>query len=90
MADLDKAESLIKMIPNISLSEEDYRLMGHIAFLRKNMEEAARLYKLTVRPNDEKRLWKSQIISDIDILMQLGASRSDLMLLLESLTYSLE
>ncbi len=90
LADLDKAESLIKMIPNISLSEEDYRLMGHIAFLRKDMEEAARLYKLTVRPNDEKRLWKSQIISDIDILMQLGASRSDLMLLLESLTYALE
>ncbi|MDE6554208.1 MAG: tetratricopeptide repeat protein [Muribaculaceae bacterium] len=88
--DLEKAESFIKMIPNISLSEDDYRLMGHIAFLRKDMGEAARLYRLTVRPNDEKRLWKSQIVSDLDILMQLGGSRSDLLLLLESITYALE
>ncbi len=89
-SDLDKAESLIKVIPNISLAEDDYRLMGHIAFLRKDMAEAARLYRLTVRPNDEKRLWKSQILSDLDILTSLGASRTDLLLLLESLAYSLE
>ncbi|MDE6511747.1 MAG: tetratricopeptide repeat protein, partial [Muribaculaceae bacterium] len=87
---LDKAESFIKTIPDISLGEEDYRLMGHIAFLRKDMGEAARLYRLTVRPNDEKRLWKSQILSDLDILVALGASRTDLLLLLESLSYSLE
>lgn len=90
LSDLDKAESLLKQIQNISLSEEDYRMMGHIAFLRKDMAEASRFYRFTVRPNDEKRLWKSQILSDVDILMQLGASRSDLLLLLESLTYSLE
>ncbi len=88
--DLEKAESLIKQIPQISLSEEDYRMLGHIAFLRKEMTEAGRLYRLTVRPNDEKRLWKSMILSDIDILISLGASRSDLLLLLEYLTYSLE
>lgn len=87
---LDKAESFIKRIPNISLDEDDYRLMGHIAFLRKDMSEAARLYRLTVRPNDEKRLWKSQILSDLDILLALGASRTDLLLLLESLSYSIE
>ena len=90
MKDLAKAESLIRMIPGISLSEDDYRIMGHIAFLRKNMAEAARLYRLTVRPNDEKRLWKSQILSDLDILRSLGASRSDLLLFLESIAYSLE
>lgn len=89
-SDLEKAESLIHTIPNISLSEEDYRMMGHIAFLRKDMAEAARLYRLTVRPNDEKRLWKSQILSDLDILRTLGGSRSDLLLLLESLAYSIE
>ncbi|MDE6479820.1 MAG: tetratricopeptide repeat protein [Muribaculaceae bacterium] len=88
--DLKKAETQLKLIPPISLSEEDYRLMGHIAFLNKDMAEASRLYRLTVRPNDEKRLWKSQILSDLDILQSLGASRSDLILLLESLAYSLE
>lgn len=88
--DLEKAESFIKRIPQISLSEDDYRMMGHIAFLRKDMAEAARLYRLTVRPNDEKRLWKSLILSDLDILLSLGASRQDLLLLLESLSYSLE
>ncbi len=62
----------------------------HIAFLRKDMAEATRLYRLTVRPNDDKRLWKSQILSDLDILVSLGASRSDLLLLLESLAYSIE
>ena len=88
--DLEKAEKLIGMIPNISLTEEDHRLKGHIAFLRRDMAEAARLYRLTVRPNDEKRLWKAQILSDVDILLSLGASRTDLLLLLESLAYSIE
>ncbi len=81
---------MIRLVANIDLSEEDYRMMGHIAFLRKDMSEAARLYKLTVRPNDDKRLWKSQIVSDLDILQSLGASRADLLLLLESMAYSIE
>lgn len=87
---LDKADAQLKQIPNLSLAEEDYRLMGHIAFLKKEMAEATRLYRLTVRPNDEKRLWKSQILSDLDTLASLGASRFDLILLLESLAYSIE
>lgn len=90
MSDLDKAEKSMKRISNIDLTESDYRLMGHIAFLKKDLAEATRLYRLTVRPNDEKRLWKSQILSDIDILTSLGASRSDLTLLLESIAYSIE
>ncbi len=87
---LEKADSQIKLIPGISMAEEDYRLMGHIAFLRKDMAEAARLYRLTVRPNDDKRLWKSQILADLDTLQSLGGSRTDLVLLLESIAYSLE
>ncbi|MDE6547596.1 MAG: hypothetical protein K2L22_01230 [Muribaculaceae bacterium] len=88
--DMKKADSQIKLLPSINRSEEDYRLMGHIAFLNRNMAEAARLYRLTVRPNDDKRLWKSQILADIDTLTSLGASRDDLILLLESIAYSLE
>ncbi|MDE6290268.1 MAG: hypothetical protein K2M16_01930, partial [Muribaculaceae bacterium] len=88
--DMEKAESIIRPLPQFNLSEEDYRMMGHIAFLRKEMAEAARLYRLTVRPNDDKRLWKSLILSDLDILISLGASRSDLLLLLESLSYTIE
>ncbi len=88
--DLKKADSQIKLLPGISLAEEDYRLMGHIAFLNKDMADATRLYRLTVRPNDEKRLWKSQILADLDTLQSLGASRSDLILLLESIAYTLE
>lgn len=90
MGDLEKAASFVKIMPEISLSEDDYRMMGHIAFLKKDMEEASRYYRLTVRPNDEKRLWKTQILSDIDKLQSLGASRSDLILLLESIAYSIE
>ncbi|MDE6697121.1 MAG: tetratricopeptide repeat protein [Muribaculaceae bacterium] len=90
MSDLDKAEKSMKRISNIDLTESDYRLMGHIAFLKKDFAEATRLYRLTVRPNDDKRLWKTQILADIDILTSLGASRSDLILLLESIAYSLE
>lgn len=88
--DLKKADSQIKLLPGISLGEEDYRLMGHIAFLNKDLTEASRLYRLTVRPNDDKRLWKTQILADTDTLQSLGASRSDLILLLESIAYSLE
>lgn len=88
--DLKKADTQIKLIPGIDLSEEDYRLMGHIAFLRKEMSDASRFYRLTVRPNDEKRLWKSRILAELDTLQSLGATRSDLILLLESIAYSLE
>lgn len=88
--DLKNSEKWMMNIPNISLSEEDYRLMGHIAFLKNDIAEATRLYRLTVRPNDEKRIWKSQILSDIDILENLGASRKTLLLLLESIAYAIE
>lgn len=90
LGDLDKSIGFLSSIPTINLSEEDYRLKGHIAFLRKEMEEAFTFYKQTVRPNDEKRLWKSLILSDADILEGLGASRTDLILLLETLSYALE
>ena len=89
-ADLEKAGKYMDMIPDISRSEDDYRLMGHIAFLRKDMQEASRLYRLTVRPNDEKRLWKTSILTDLDTLQKLGASRADILLLLESIAYTLE
>ncbi|MDE5841255.1 MAG: hypothetical protein K2H49_10095, partial [Muribaculaceae bacterium] len=90
MSDHDSAGNRMGMISNIDMTESDYRLLGHIAFLKRNMEEASRFYRLTVRPNDEKRLWKSQILADLDMLTALGASRSDLILLLESIAYSLE
>ncbi|MDE7421919.1 MAG: tetratricopeptide repeat protein, partial [Muribaculaceae bacterium] len=45
--DLKKAEAQLNLLPNISLSEEDYRLMGNIAFLNKDMEKASRMYRLT-------------------------------------------
>lgn len=88
--DMDKCNKLLNSIPILALAEEDYRMLGHVAFLEKNFEDAARRYRQTVRPNDDKRLWKSQILTDVDIIENLGGSRSDLLLLLESLAYSLE
>lgn len=88
--DMDKCNKLLNSIPTLALAEEDYRMLGHVAFLEKNFEDAARRYRQTVRPNDDKRLWKSQILTDVDIIENLGGSRSDLLLLLESLAYSLE
>lgn len=88
--DMDKCSKLLNSIPTLALAEEDYRMLGHVAFLEKNFEDAARRYRQTVRPNDDKRLWKSQILTDVDIIENLGGSRSDLLLLLESLAYSLE
>lgn len=88
--DMGKCLKLLNSIPTLALSEEDYRMLGHVAFLKKDFEDAARRYRQTVRPNDEKRLWKAQILSDIDIIENLGGSRADLLLLLESLAYSLE
>ncbi|MDE6022437.1 MAG: hypothetical protein K2G13_02930, partial [Muribaculaceae bacterium] len=88
--DLNNSEKWMRNIPNISLSEEDYRMMGHIAFLKNDIAEAIRLYRLTIRPNDEKRIWKSHILSEMDILENLGASRTTLLLLLESIAYANE
>ncbi|MDE6019172.1 MAG: tetratricopeptide repeat protein [Muribaculaceae bacterium] len=90
MTNIDSASNLMKRISNIDLTESDYRIMGHIAFLNNDMEEATRFYRLTVRPNDDKRMWKSLILADIESLTHHGASRSDLILLLESIAYSIE
>lgn len=88
--DFDKALSLLESISRIDLSEEDYRLMGHISFLRRDLQEAMRNYRMTVRPNDKRRLWKTNILSDMDMLEKMGASKSEMILLLEAMAYSLE
>lgn len=87
---LEKALGLIESIDPLSLGEEDYRMMGHIEFLNGNILKAMDKYRLTVRPNDNKRQWKSAIMADAPLLEQLGASRSDLSLLMEALAYNLE
>ncbi len=88
--DLQKSEERLYDIAEINRSEDDYRMAGHISFLKKDIAGAIRNYRLTVRPNDEKRLWKTQILSDLDILEERGASKKDLLLLLESMAYSIE
>lgn len=87
---LDKAQEMIGSIDPIALSEDDYRLMGHIEMLNGNFSKAIEKYRLTVRPNDTKRQWKTAIMADAPMLEQLGASRADLALLMEALAYDLE
>lgn len=89
-ADLDKACDLYKSIPQLELSEDDYRYMGHIAFLQGRIPDAMRLYRKTVRPNDKGALWKTAINADLPILRSFGVSDTDLPLLLESIAYHLE
>lgn len=89
-SDFDKAMSLLESISHIDLSEEDYRLKGHISFLRRNIPEAMRNYRMTVRPNDKRRLWKTSILSEMGMLEKMGASKGEMLLLLEAMAYSLE
>lgn len=88
--DLEKAKDWLESIPQIEMSEEDYRMNGHIAFLKNDIQDAMRWYRMTVRPNDNRRQWKTSILSEMGMLESMGASRADMMLLLESLAYSLE
>lgn len=90
LRNLDKAEQWLSTIGSLSLIEEDYRMMGHIAFIKGDMKKAMEKYRLTVRSNDTKRLWKSSIMSEAPILEKLGADMSGLPLLMESLAYELE
>lgn len=90
LKDFDKASGLFGAIPKLDLSEDDYRYMGHIAFLQGRIADAIQLYRMTVRPNDRQRLWKTNINADLNLLLSLGASPSDLALLLESIAYQLE
>lgn len=90
LKDFEKAEELLTSISPLEMSEEDRRMLGHIALLRGDVTSAMARYRSTVRPNDEKRLWKSLILGDADMLEQLGADRSQLILILEALSYSLE
>ncbi|MDE6342014.1 MAG: tetratricopeptide repeat protein [Muribaculaceae bacterium] len=90
MKQLDKAAELIGSIDPLALSEDDYRLMGHIEMLNGNFSKAMEKYRLTVRPNDTKRRWKTAIMADAPMLEQLGASRTDLALMMEALAYDLE
>ena len=90
MRDFRKAASRLETITSIDLTEEDFRMLGHIALLEGNTQEAMAQYRRTVRPNDDKRLWKSNIMSDADMLVNLGASAEDLRLLMEALAYSIE
>lgn len=88
--DLDKAQDFLQRISPLEQSEEDRRNLGHIALLKGDVAEAISRYRSTVRPNDEKRLWKSLILGDADMLASLGADRNQLKLILEALSYSIE
>lgn len=88
--DFGKAKEWLDSIPQIEMTEEDYRLNGHIAFLKKDIQDAMRWYRMTVRPNDNRRQWKTSILSEMGILESMGSDRADMMLLLESLAYALE
>ncbi len=90
IADFDKTISWLDSIPDLEKSEEDYRLKGHICFLRRNIPGAIDCYRMTVRPNDKRRLWKTNILSDLDVLESLGASKAELLLLLDAMVYTLE
>lgn len=90
LKDFEKASMLYGSVSQLELSEDDYRNMGHIAFLQGRIPDAMQLYRMTVRPNDKQRLWKSKINAEIDLLRSLGASSADLALLLESVAYQLE
>lgn len=90
MGDFDSALNRLDSINDVDFSEQDYRMKGHIAFLRRNIPDAISFYRMTVRPNDRRRLWKSNIMADLPALEALGGTRADLLLLLESMAYSLE
>lgn len=88
--DFDKALNWLDSIPSIDQSEDDYRMRGNISFLRRDFQDAMRWYRMTVRQNDKRRLWKSTILAEMPVLEAMGGSRPDMLLLLESLAYSLE
>lgn len=88
--DFDKTLNWLDSISSIDQSEEDYRMRGHISFLRGDFQDAMRWYRMTVRQNDKRRLWKTTILGEMPVLESMGGARSDMLLLLESLSYSLE
>ncbi len=88
--DFVKTLGLLDSMPKIGQSEDDFRMRGHISFLQGDIQDALRWYRMTVRPNDKRRLWKTAILSDMDVLETMGGRRQDMLLLLESLAYSLE
>lgn len=88
--DFVKATEMLRRISPLEISEEDRRMLGHLALLQGDTATAMDHYRTTVRPNDEKRLWKSMILGDSDMLEKLGIDRRQLILILEALSYSLE
>lgn len=86
----DKAEEWMASISSIDLNENDYLLKGHIALSRGDIAGAIERYRKTIRPNDDKRLWKSRILADAGMLGKLGVVRDDLLLLMEAIAYEVE
>lgn len=90
LKEFDKAKEFIARISPLDVSEDDRRMLGHITLLQGDVAGAISHYRTTVRPNDEKRLWKSLILGDAEMLEGLGIERQRLILILESLSYALE
>ncbi|MBO5445050.1 MAG: hypothetical protein J5995_06880 [Muribaculaceae bacterium] len=86
----DKAAEWMAMIPAIELQEDDYRIKGHISLILGNIPEAMRNYRLTVRPNDDKRIWKNRILADAETLAGVGIDRDEILLLTEAMAYGIE
>ncbi len=80
-----KALEKLKRVPSGSFTDGDFRTQGHLLFLQGKFEEAADSYRRTIREDHKHREWKRQILDDMPRLEKLGARRSDMLLLLDSL-----
>lgn len=64
---------------------DQFRLLGHIYFLKQEFRHAAEAYSRTILPDHKRREWKQAILADWPMLKRLGAERQDLELVLDSL-----
>ena len=88
--DFEKAAGWLEQIPNIDKSEDDYRMLGHISFLRHDIPGAMRHYRMTVRQNDPDMQWKQALLADIPLLQQRGGDSNEMRLLIEYLSFNPE
>ncbi len=83
--ELEKALKFARPRGDENLSDEEYRLLGHIYLLNKEYRKAAETYSLTIRPEHTHREWKKAILNEWPLIESLGADRRDLNLILDSL-----
>lgn len=87
LGNFEKGETYMGRLMSQTPEEADYLLAGHIAFARRDLTEAASMFRMSRDPKTPAPQWRKTVIESISRIAPEGTDFSTLPLLLDKIEY---